>query len=1053
MEGLTVIKRTFIIASLMLSFISGVGYTQQLPDCSTVPSGTPCRNGSNAPVSLTGPQLTPSQTEIYQKLTTEQRKAVEEAIQQKEGTLTPDAIDALKTRPEFQGLTSQDILQGKEMLEKKEAQKKELEKKERESKEVEKKFRDAASERKTLDEKGDKTVFERVRNIGKYQEISTVLKPFGYDFFQESVVKVVTDRKDIPVPGDYTIGPGDEVKILLWGRVNANYSLVVDRNGNITIPQVGPIPVAGLTFEQMSKHLIKQSEQFVGANIDVTMGALKSMQIFVLGDVKRPGAYTIGSFATITDALLIAGGPAGIGTMRNIQLRRKDKIITTFDLYDLLLKGDKSKDTILQVGDVVFVPVAGPIVGIAGNVKRPAIYELKEKYDLNTLFELAGGIIPTAYTQQIQVERIVRNEKQIVVDIDDKQLMKAKDFHLQDVDLVKIFNIAEKETNVVFVNGNVKRPGKYEYKPGMRIRDLLKNQNDLLEETFLDYALLMRLEPPNFEKRHIPFSLATILSSGERTDNFELQPRDTIYVFSKWFFRDKPFVIVEGEVRDAQGQRSQNTERKDETLHVERARDDLLMQQGIRENDTASRDGQLRDGFDQTQRVRSTEDSSRTVRVKVSLGRNMRVRDAILIAGDLTKNAYLEKGEIYRTGKKRETITIYFHVGRALQGDPENNIVLQDEDRIVVHSVLEYEYKKTVSVGGDVLKPGDYQYVPGATVKDLVFTAGNILESAYLDEAEITSQVVEGDKTVRLEHRNINLKKALQGEPADNVVLKPYDRLTVKRLQDWRKEKFVAMSGEVRYPGRYIIKKNERLSSLIERAGGYSDDAYLRGAFFTRARVKDLQQKTLEEMVLRMERELLAEAATIKESSVEGVQARQVELQQRQKFVETLKKLPPTGRMTVYLAHLRLLKGSVYDIELEEGDSLFIPTKNSVVNVAGAVMSNGSFVYIDGIGYEEYIRMAGGYSRYADTSNIFVMKVDGGARKLPGSVNWNPFQKRWEIGGFGEARSVIEAGDSIVVPEKLERTAWLRDIKDITQIFANAGLAAASIALLYETLK
>ena len=938
------------------------------------------------------------------------------------------------------------------MLEKKGAEKKELEKKERERKETEKKFRDAASERKILDETGNKTVFERVRNIGKYQEISTTLKPFGYDFFQESAIKVVTDRKEMPVPGDYIIGPGDEVKILFWGRVNANYNLVVDRNGNITIPQVGPIPVAGLTFEQMSKHLIKQAEQFVGANIDVTMGALKSMQIFVLGDVKRPGAYTIGSFATITDALLIAGGPAGIGTMRNIQLRRKDKVITTFDLYDLLLKGDKSKDTILQAGDVVFVPVAGPIVGIAGNVKRPAIYELKEKYDLNTLFELAGGIIPTAYTQQIQVERIVKNERQIVVDIDDKQLVKAKDFHLQDVDLVKIFNIAEKETNVVFVNGNVKRPGKYEYKPGMRIRDLLKNQSDLLDETFLDYALLVRLEPPNFDKRHIPFSLITVLSSSERSDNFELQSRDTIYVFSKWFFKDKPYVIVEGEVRDVQSQRSQNTERKDETWQVARARDDLI-QQGIRENDTASRDGQLRDGFDQTQRARGTDDSSRAMRVKVSLSQNMRVRDAILIAGDVTKNAYLQKGEIYRTGKKRENITIYFNVGRALEGDPENNLALQDEDRIVVHSLFEYEYRKTISVDGDVLKPGNYQYAQGATVKDLIFASGNILESAYLDEAEITSQIVEDDKTVKLEHRNINLRKALQGDPADNVVLKPYDRLTVKRLQDWRKEKFVAMGGEVKYPGRYIIKKNERLSSLIERAGGYSDDAYLRGAFFTRARVKDLQQKTIDEMVARMERELLAEGATVKETSAEGVQARQVELQQRQKFVETLKKLPPTGRMTIYLAHLRLLKGSVYDIELEEGDSLYIPTKNSVVNVAGAVMSNGSFVYVDGLGFEEYIRMAGGYSRYADTSNIFVMKVDGSARKLPGSVNWNPFQKRWEMGVFGEGRSVIEAGDSIVVPEKLERTAWLREIKDITQIFANVGLTAASIALLYQTLK
>jgi len=183
------------------------------------------------------------------------------------------------------------------------------------------------------------------------------------------------------------------------------------------------------------------------------------------------------------------------------------------------------------------------------------------------------------------------------------------------------------------------------------------------------------------------------------------------------------------------------------------------------------------------------------------------------------------------------------------------------------------------------------------------------------------------------------------------------------------------------------------------------------------------------------------------------VQARQVELQQRQKFIETLKEIPPSGRMTIHLSHLRLLKGSAYDIELEDGDSLFIPTKNSVVNVAGAVMSMGSFVYAEGLGYEDYIRMAGGYSRYADTSNIFVMKADGSARKLPGAVNWNPFQKRWEAGGFGESKVVIEAGDSIIVPEKLERTAWLRELKDITQIFANVGLTATSIALLYKTLK
>jgi polysaccharide biosynthesis/export protein len=617
---------------------------------------------------------------------------------------------------------------------------------------------------------------------------------------------------------------------------------------------------------------------------------------------------------------------------------------------------------------------------------------------------------------------------------------------------VKIFNIVERETNVVFLNGNVKRPGKYEFKPGMHIKDVIKDQLDLLPETYLGYALLVRLEPPALERHLLPFSLESVFSGEDRVGNFELKAQDQVFIFSKWFFKDKPYITVEGEVRDAQNQPGQSIERKDDPGQTVRVKDDLA-KQDMRTGDTFSRDSQARDSFDQNQRAKGVDDPGRVMQVKIELGRDMKVRDAILMAGDVTKNAYLQKGEIFRTGKNRESSTIYFNVGRALEGDPENNLVLQDEDRIVVHSLLEYEYRKTVSIDGDILKPGNYQYTQGATVRDLIFAAGNILESAYLDEAEITSQIVENDRMVKLEHRNINLRKALQGEPTNNVALKPYDRLTVKRLQDWRKEKFVAMSGEVRYPGRYIIKKNERLSSLIERAGGYSDDAYFRGAVFTRTRVRDLQQKTLEEMIARMERELLAEGATVSQTSAEGVQARQVELQQRQKFLETLKKLPPTGRMTIYLAHLRLLKGSPYDIELEEGDSLYIPTKNSVVNVAGAVMSNGSFIYADGLGYEEYIRMAGGYSRYADTSNIFVMKVDGSARKLPGSVNWNPFQKRWEIGTFGEERSTIEAGDSIVVPEKLERTAWLREFKDITQIFANVGLTAASIAMLYQTVK
>src|SRR3989338_889512 len=449
---------------------------------------------AQTPVSIGGQTAQIDDICREKNLTTEQCHTLKAEMSKTGGQLTPEAIETLKTKSEFQGLSPEDILKGKKELEKKETEKK-----------PEKIGLPQITEKMVIGEKEGKSLFERYRAIGEYQDVSLNLMPFGYEFFKEAAIKILTERKDIPVPSEYVLGPGDEVKILLWGRLNAQYNLIVDRDGNITVPQIGPLHIAGMTFEQMSGHLIKQAEQIVGANINITMGALKRIPIFVLGDVKRPGAYTIGSFATIIDAILIAGGPTEIGSMRNIQLKRKDTLITTLDLYDLLLKGDKSKDMMLQAGDIVFIPVVGSIVGVAGNVKRPEIYELKaqDKFDLQYLFDLAGGIIPTAYTQQIQVERIVKNEKQVVIDINDKDLTKSKDFMLQDGDLIKVFPIMEKDMNAVYLHGNVKRPGKYEYKTGMRIKDLLKDSADLLRETHFEYALIKRLAVPDLRTQLI----------------------------------------------------------------------------------------------------------------------------------------------------------------------------------------------------------------------------------------------------------------------------------------------------------------------------------------------------------------------------------------------------------------------------------------------------------------------------------------------------------------------------------------------------------------------
>ncbi len=919
--------------------------------------------------SVTG--MTPDQAAAARNLTPAQKGAIAQELEKTGGKLTPGAVDALKGRPEFEGLSPEEVAKGKELIE-----------------QAEKKQPDRAADRgpkRTITDlpKGE-TLFERAQMLGSYQNIPLDLRPFGYDFFREAAIKVITDRKDIPVPLQYVVGPGDEVRIVLWGRVNASYTLTVDRDGKIAIPDIGPLNVAGMTFEEMSGHLTSQAQQITGTNVDITMGALRTIPIFVLGDVRRPGAYTIGALATITDALLLSGGPSEIGTMRTIQLKRSDTIIKQYDLYDLLLKGDKSQDMTLQAGDIVFVPVIGPYAAIAGNVKRPAIYELKDDYTLAHLFDLAGGIIPTAYTQQIQVERTIKNEKKIVVDIDDKNLSRAKGILLQDGDIVKVFPIVEKDVNAVYLQGNVKRGGKYALTPGMRLKDILKSEQELLPDTYFDYALIKRVQPPGMETTLVPFSLEKLLLRNDPKSNLPLEPQDQIFVFSKWFFRDKPYYAVSGEVR-----------------------------QGGR--------------FD--------------------LEENTRVKDAILAAGNVTKDAFLEKAELIRVNEKKEYYTIYFNVAEALANNPQENLLVHDQDSIIIHSVWEQVNKEEVYVDGDVKNPGAYLLTQGMTVKDLIFKAGNLLDSAFVGEAEITSLVVDNAQVAKMERKTIDLQKALAGDSAHNIILMPYDRLQVKRIPDWHEAKFASIEGEVTFPGRYSVKKGERLSSLIERAGGYTDLAYARGAVFTRESVRAMQQKSLTEMVERLERELVSQSAVEMSTAVskEAISATQAELEQKQKFLASLRELKATGRMTVRIGHLRLLKGSEYDILLEDGDRLTIPPRNDVVTVVGSVMTHGSYIYSEDYDYENYIDMAGGYTKFADKKNVFIVKVDGSARKARGDVSWNPFKERWEMTAFGEKIKEIEPGDTIVVPEEIGRIAWLREFKDITQVLMQLAVTAGVV--------
>jgi len=983
------------------------------------------------------------------------------------------------------------------------------------------------------------------------------LKVFGHQLFSAGPTSF-TPPANIPVTADYIVGPDDTIVVSVWGRLNQSYTLTVQRNGSVYIPQVGSIHVAGLTYKQLVEVIRKEVESVLGVTASVTMGALRSITVFVVGAVKQPGAYTVSAFDTILNALIYSGGPevksllddwyreklrqenvdvrqlmerlkngrataltvasksaaktsqystlmqlmtilkeerqsedvikrvreldgeqlqrevesleavegrkekyanlkqliekmktdkeleeqtksygsldvrqledelrklevtadrqerdytlrqhvfaeeryrkaqtekeillpVQSGSMRNIQLKRNDKVISAFDIYDLILSGDKSKDLRLQQGDVIFVPKPEANVAVDGDVKVPALFELKKDHSLFKALELAGGLRSSAYGGQIQVQRYAGNRERVVLDTSLASLQaRAEPFMLQDGDRVHVQRVADEDVNAVYLYGNLKRPGTYQFRPGLRISDMIAEQ-DLQPETDLSYAFVKRYNKPEMAPTLVPFKLGDAILRKAPAEDLALQPYDEIYIFRQWDFQSRPDIIISGEVRNPG---------------------------------------------------------------KYPLQKNTRLKDALLMAGGPNANAYLSQAHLYRTDPRtREVTMIVTDLSLALAGAADDNLLLHDKDRIVVHHVEEYRPEKTVTVAGDIRRPGQYTLTEGMTVRDLLFAAGNVTESAWLDEAELTSMVTDPSRGAKDEQRNLNLRKVIAGDAGQNKPLRAYDRLFVKRIPDWREERFVAVSGEFKFPGRYAVKKGERLSSLIERAGGYKETAYLRGAVFTRERVRELQQKGIQDMAERMERELLSGGQLATAISVEEVAAKRAEMEQKRKLVETMKALKATGRMTIYLAHMRLLKGSDYDVELEDRDAILLPQKNSVVSVVGAVMAQGSYIYSDKMTYKDYISQTGGFSNSADTDNIFVMKVDGSARKLSrGMMNWSPSRERWELAGYGEEIREIEPGDTIVVPEKTERIAWLREFRDITQILMNTAVTAGVVLKLW----
>jgi len=427
----------------------------------------------------------------------------------------------------------------------------------------------------------------------------------------------------------------------------------------------------------------------------------------------------------------------------------------------------------------------------------------------------------------------------------------------------------------------------------------------------------------------------------------------------------------------------------------------------------------------------------------------MKLLDLISSFDQLLAEPYLEYADIIRLiPPDFHPETISFNLRRLLKGDLSENMELMEHDRVTVYSREMLREIPQVTIGGEVQRPGKYRLLENMRVKDLIFSAGNLKRSAYLPEAEIT-RLKKTEKGVTPELIRINVGDALKNNPEHNLLLEEDDYLFVRQIPEWYTDKTVILSGELKFPGEYSFSNGERLSSIIERAGGVTEYAYLKGAFFTRESAKRIQEERIKSFIDQLEQDILKTQAQAAEAvlSEEEVKGLEQSLVVRQQMLRKLREAKVTGRVVIALDSLEEFKGSKYDLEVEDGDTLNIPRKPGIVNVLGSVYNPTSIIYTKGKNVDFYLNLVGGPTPDAEADEIYVIKADGTVisktQKSKSGLSWDSEGRRWVSGGFMASR--IEPGDTVLVPTKITRFVWKKEIMDWTTILFQIAVSAGVI--------
>ncbi len=808
----------------------------------------------------------------------------------------------------------------------------------------------------------------------QYSQRQPVLTRFGSDIFQNGLGNVDALPMDIPAGPDYVIGPGDGLSIDLWGGVSQRLRRVVDREGKISLPEVGDVQVAGRTLGDV-QHTVQNvlRSQFRDVQADVSLARLRTVRVYVVGDVEYPGAYDVSSLSTPLNALYEAGGPTSRGSLRIIKHMRGDQLIEKIDIYDLLLHGVRSNMQRLEAGDTLLVPPIGREVTIEGMVRRPAIYELADEDDLAEVLELAGGVLPSGTLRHIDVERVEAHQSRTMLALDvpetnnEQSVNKAlEDFKIQDGDKIKISPIIAFADKTVYLDGHVFRPGKYAFRDGMRVSDLIKSYKDMLPEPYLQHAEVIRLKAPDYKPEVIAFNLGDALAGKEQ--DLSLQPFDTVRVFGRFDFEDSPVITVSGEVRDPGD-------------HVTNGATYL--------------------------------------------------RDAIFLAGNTTPKARLDDVQVFRSTEDGQLKVLSVNLNKALAGDPAENILLEPKDRVFVHKNLSRTDPQVVTIEGEVARPGKYPLGDGMNASDLVRLSGGLKRSAYTQEADLTRYTVDHGEKIVGDHEKIPIARALAGEPDTDVRLHDGDVLTIRQLTGWNDlGAVIAVQGEVVHPGTYGIQEGERLSSVLARAGGFRKDAYPYGAIFQRVQVRELEEINRVQLV----RQVKEEGAGLKDAGDLDPTTREAAVLQWKNTLDKLETTPPPGRMVIHVPmNTKHWVNTSADIQVRAGDIIYIPKRPNLVMIDGAVYNPTAVTFRPGRSGNWYLKQAGGPTAMANKKAMFVIRADGSVAGGSGGL----------LSG-GPLQASLQPGDTIVVPDRAfgGPINW-RNTLQVAQLVSAVGIAVS----------